>query len=120
MAFSQALAEAHIQKLELKYKVEVRFVTGGDGEALISSRSVYIPVLDTPERYLAALHEFGHIVCKEAIKWHKKYMQSETLADEWMCETAAWAWAIREHYPILVPKKAWAFVTRCLRTYLVQ
>ena len=120
MAFSRPLAEEHIEKLERKYKVEVRFVDGGDGEAFITPRAVFIPLLDTPEHYLAALHEFGHVVCKEAIRWHREYNQSEMLADEFMCEAAAWAWAIREHHPILVPKRSWSFVTRCLRTYLVQ
>lgn len=93
--------------------------------ALIPYRTIHTPRPRTPAAYLGALHEMGHVVSPQAVKFYKRWDRrkphySPTSYDDLLLmEAAAWAWAASNLHPDLpISKKAWMAVASDLVTYL--
>jgi hypothetical protein len=106
---------AHIAQLVAELDVE-HYLQRPDADAShanAAQRWIETPPIDTPEVYLRALHELGHIVDgpRKTPRW-PGIAESETL----MREGFAWNWALDHHIGEVTPEVA-AFHRACLHTY---
>lgn len=109
MAFSAGAAWAHLDALGEEHHITVKAckIRAHQSEASIASRVVWVPSKLTPLRYLAALHELGHIVSDTSRRAHYEFAhggRAPAVLDSAMaCEAAAWGWAYEHRDRRLVP-----------------
>jgi len=99
------LAQAHLDQLAARYDIDIIWLTGRadrdwkEAQAFFMSQTVHIPRPWTMRLYLIALHEFGHLLSKQAVKlWESDPHDLEKHA---ACEGAAWGWAVANVDPDL-------------------
>lgn len=103
----RARAAEHITELGKANNIRVRRVSSWEKSgAFRATRIVYVArEMDTVMAYLAALHEFGHILYPPSAKRHER--AHADLAVEVTCEAAAWGWALKhvDHHvvPMITP-----------------
>lgn len=120
MAWDSKLATEHIGTLAERHDVQITW-TERPAYSYTTHRSVHVPPPTTADRYLAGLHEMGHCVSQQALRFDRRWRKGTQFDDEVLMEAAAWAWAARNALDALeVPKRAWSVAGRCFGTYLAH
>ena len=90
-------AEAHILALARDNRITVHWRRRAwkHFEAHPGTRMIFVGSPTTPIRYLAALHEMGHILSPAALAAQRGHQLTE--------EAAAWDWALDHALPELMP-----------------
>lgn len=109
-------AEKHLLALAREHKVMLHWRTRRwtKFEAHLNTRMVFVGKPTSAIRYLAALHEIGHIVSPVARSARRGHLLTE--------EAAAWDWALDNADPQLMPDDFGEIrrqVGRAWSTYLV-
>lgn len=102
MEWDPAFAREDLDLLSAGHDIKIHWKDGPPHTfyALVEHRAVFIgPPVDEIS-YLAALHEFGHILSPRALHYHKRFERTKASPtreydDYAICEAAAWAWAAR-------------------------
>lgn len=100
--WKRGLAKTHLVTLLKLHDIKATWISGPDwlhkSESWFASRMVTIPKPYTPQQYLVALHEIGHILA--VIRWADRtgYPVAEY---KLMYEAAAWGWAVEHIHPQL-------------------
>jgi hypothetical protein len=98
VSFDPYTAQTAIEKLAKRHRVRIWWHTQDDiPEAHIGTRQVWLIPVVAPYSYLAALHELGHVIDRDARRLHAK---GATLS----CEAAAWEWAFNHCDPAVLAK----------------
>lgn len=98
MIFNPYTAQTAVEALAKRHRVKIWWHTqDGTPEAHIGTRQVWLHSVDSPYHYLAALHELGHVIDRDARRLHDK---GATLT----CEAAAWEWAFVHADPAVLEK----------------
>jgi len=117
-AFDHGAAAKHLATLAARHRIKMTYRNSG-WQAIPSTRQAWVPDPTTAKRYLAALHELGHIASSTARR--RGNQDYPALGVEVLVEGAAWAWATAVADPALladVPRKEWAEVFAYMGSYL--
>lgn len=105
-AWKRGIAEKHIKALCRSRHIAIRWVNGpkwmDKAESSEKARLVHIPRPYTPQQYLVALHEIGHIEGK--ITWYNsdEYRDWGIATIHLVIEASADAWAMEHIHPELL------------------
>lgn len=79
--------------------------------------SVIIPVIRRPSDYLVCLHELGHVIDENSLR----FVLARNQYEEILCESAAWAWAAEQlpsRFQRHIKARDWDTAAYGWRTYL--
>lgn len=97
--------------------VSVTWIEEWEGAtAFPALREAILPRIRTPEDYLVALHEIGHIAYPNALA----HAFDDDVYGIVVCEGAAWAWAsaaIPAELAAQIPADAWKVVGECFSSH---
>jgi len=126
MPWDRVCAEAHLEELATRHDIQLIW-TDKPECAYSRHRIVWIRKPYSPESYLGALHELGHVVSPRARKhearWDRGRNKVVEYDDELLMEAAAWAWAAWHMLPELadtIPARTWKLVGGYLSGYIAQ
>lgn len=119
--WSRKLAEAHLRELGAQHDIDISWFKGDwrDSEARYVGRSVKIQHPYTPRTYLAALHEFGHLLSPFA----KRYWNTPSPEMHMAVEAVAWHWALANSHPQLLKRcydEVWVLAEYGLLSHATQ